>query len=571
MLKANTKNLISVLISLTAVILSGCSDPLQLRIESLNEVAQLRASGDHVTALAKLETLAQAHPNDPEILQAIGDIHATLGNTTEAAFYLSAAHALSPNDLELHYKAYLAQEAAHQSDAAYELLEALAKTEPDAITHSLWRRLGALRANAQQTQSALDAYLKGVDPENTPPDAETVVAIGTLFKQLDNLPQAERWLTIAAQSDDPNALPALFGLLDIHLRNKNWVEAEATIAQLDQQFPGAVDASEWASYRAELEGWRAAQTKLQADLARKLAAEEAAKKAAAEAEAAKAAAAVATVPSIEPTEINLTDTNRADSTEGSAGKAQILADLEHAEAMADTPAVDVSALPSDTKTPTVAYNPAIAIEPAEPALPGVRFDQQQQGASIDYSVGSSDLNDSIAPDVVIPTDTTTASASAISTLPPRSLEHLLADAESATFEHDYKDAIQLYWQALGRANNRADIWNLLSRAYRFDGQIKNAETTALEATRLAPAEIDYTLDYLRVIQRSKKPDDFLAELQTAYDRFPRSPEIALSLARAYERIDGNNSAARILYERFIELAPNHSLRPEADTALSRLR
>ena len=558
MLKANTKNLISILIPLTALILSGCSDPKELRSNSFNEVAQLRAAGDHTSALSKLETLAQTYPNDPEVLQQIGDIHEALGNTTEAAFYLSAAHSLALEDLELHYKAYLAQEAAHQTEGAHELLEALVQAEPDAITDQLWLRLGALRANAQQTQSALDAYLKGVDPENSTPDAETAAAIGTLFKQLDNLPQAERWLSIAANSDDPNALPALFGLLDIHLRNKNWVEAEAVIAQLDKQFPGAVDASEWASYRAELEGWRAAQAKLQADLAKKMTAEAAEKKAAAEA---KAAEAVTPVESVETA-----DTATSGATETSKGKAQIIADLEHAEAMADTPAVE-----ADEAT-TIAYNPDIAIEPAEPAFPGVTYDQQDQAAATDYSIGTSDLNDAIAPDVVIQADTpATEPSSAISTLPPRSLDHILADAESATFEHDYKQAIQLYWQALGRANNRADIWNMLSRAYRFDGQTKNAETTALEATRLAPAEIDYTLDYLRVIQRTKKPEDFLAELQTAYDRFPRSPEIALSLARAYERIDGNNSAAIILYERFIELAPNHSLRPEAETALSRLR
>ena len=566
MLKANTKNLISILIPLTALFLSGCSDPQELRTDSFNEVAQLRAAGDHTAALAKLETLAQAHPNDPEVLQQIGDIHKTLGNTTEAAFYLSAAHALAPDDIELHYKAYLAQEAANQTDAAYELLEALVQAEPRAITSELWLRLGALRAKAQQTQSALDAYLKGVDPENSAPDAETAAAIGTLFKQLDNLPQAERWFSIAANSDDPNALPALFGLLDIHLRNKNWVEAEAAIAQLDKQFPGAVDASEWASYRAELEGWRAAQAKLQADLAKKLAAEDAAKKAAAEAKAAEAVATVTPVESIEPTETSVTDTSDADATEASAGKAQIIAYLEHAEAMADTPAVEAD------EPETIAYNPDIAIEPAEPTLPGVTYDQQNQGATTDYSIGSSDLNDSIAPDAVIQADTpATEPSSAISTLPPRSLDHILADAESATFEHDYKEAIQLYWQALGRANNRADIWNMLSRAYRFDGQTKNAETTALEATRLAPAEIDYTLDYLRVIQRTKKPEDFLAELQTAYDRFPRSPEIALSLARGYERISEDNSSAIVLYERFIQLAPNHPLRNEAEASITRLR
>ena len=551
MLKANTKKVISILIPLTLAIFAGCSGPEEKRANSLNDAAQQRAAGDETAALATLETLAQAYPNDPEIIRKIGDIHHELGNTSEAAFYLSAAYSLAPGDVELLYQTYRAQENANQSAAAYDLLEALFAVEPDAINAELWLRLGEFRAQAQQTQPALDAYLKGIDPENSTPAAETAVAIGTLFKQLDNLPQAERWLSIAANSDDPNALPALFGLLEIHLRNKNWTAAETAITQLDQQFPGAVDASEWANARGELERWRSAQVAMQAELAKTKATKEAAAKLAASTSAEAAA----------------TDLTIIDADEATSGKAQIIVDMERAEAMANTPALEAE---SASSAAAIIFDPNIAIEPAEPAL---TYDQQSEGATTDYSVGTSDLNDTIAPDVVITTsEAALEAAPAIRpTLTPRSLEQLLADAESASMEHDYKQAIQLYWQALGRANARADIWNQLSLAYRLDGQAKNAETTALEATRLAPQEIDYTLDYLRVIQRTKKPEDFLAELETAYDRFPRSPEIALSLARGYERISENNSSAIVLYERFIQLAPNHPLRNEAEASITRLR
>ena len=566
MLKANTKKIISILIPLTLAILSGCSGPEEKRANSLKDAAQLRAAGDDTTALATLETLNQTYPNDTEILRQIGNIHEILGNAAEAAFYLSAAQALAPDDVELLYQTYRAQENANQPAAAHDLLEALVAAEPDAISDELWLRLGELRAQAQQTQAALDAYLTGVDPENSTPTPETAAAIGTLFKQLDNLPQAERWLNIAANSDDPNALPALFGLLDIHLRSKNWTAAEAVITQLDKQFPGAVDASQWANYRTELERWRGAQDAMQAELAKSNAAEEAAA-----AKAAKASAEKAASTPIEVTDVD-TVTAKTATNDAASGKAQIIADMEHAEAMADAPALEIEIAAPASSGAAIAYDPSIAIEPAEPELTfGVTYDQQDEGATVDYSVGSSDLNDTIAPDSVIETDAPAPSSTIRPTLTPRSLDHLLADAESASMEHDYKQAIQIYWQALGRANNRADIWNQLSLAYRLDGQTKNAETTALEATRLAPEEIDYTLDYLRVIQRTKKPEDFLAELETAYDRFPRSPEIALSLARGYERISGNNSTAIVLYERFIALAPNHPLRPEAETAIRRLR
>jgi tetratricopeptide (TPR) repeat protein len=154
---------------------------------------------------------------------------------------------------------------------------------------------------------------------------------------------------------------------------------------------------------------------------------------------------------------------------------------------------------------------------------------------------------------------------------PLTVEELLADAENATLDRDFKSAIRKYWTAIGIANNRAEVWNLLSRAYLVDGQLNNAETTALEAVRLEPRQVNYTLDYLRVAQRSQAPEDFLAELETAYARFPTSPEITLSIARGHERISQDRPTARNLYLRFIDIAPNHPLIPEAQKAVARLR
>jgi len=512
MLKANTKKVIFILTALTLALVAGCTGPEEKRIQGLNEVISLRAAGNDTIALSKLEVLAESYPNDTIILREIGSIYETLGNTAEAAFYLSAAQRLTPDNIELLYQTYRAQEQANQFEAARELLETLALVEPSALDNELWIRLGELRAEAQQPQVALDAYLKAVDPENQTPSASTAAAIGTLFKQLDNLPQAERWLKIAANSDDPNALTGLLGLTEIHLRKQKWAAAETVINQLDKQFPGALDASQWASARGELDRWRVAQETMQAELAKS--------KAAAAAKDAVATSEAATV----------TDSDSAGTTlpldETATGKAEVIADMEMAEAFANTPALE--ALPSESSTATDTSNAdSIAVDSETAEL-----------------------------------DTTDA---------PLSLQQLVANAETASMEHDYKKAIQLYWEALGRANNQANIWNQLSLAYRLDGQVKNAETTALEATRLAPEKIDYTLDYLRTIQRTKKPVDFLAELEGAYDRFPRSPEITLSLARAYERISGNNSTAIVLYNRFIDLAPNHPLRAEAETALDRLR
>jgi tetratricopeptide (TPR) repeat protein len=199
------------------------------------------------------------------------------------------------------------------------------------------------------------------------------------------------------------------------------------------------------------------------------------------------------------------------------GKTRVLADLEAIEAMADQPAIEAVA------------------EDAEQASPALE----------DEAVADSPMEPSVA--------------------------ELLEEADRAQLEGDYDSAIGLYWQALATANNDPATWNQLSQAYFAINQLQNAETAALEAIRFAPSEIKYTLDYLRIAQRSKPATQFLAELETAYDRFPSNPEVALSLARAHERIGNNSRAAQSLYRRFLEIAPNHPLRAEADAALARLR
>lgn len=549
----------------------GCSGPENKKANLLEDVATLRTSGHNEEALAILESLATEFPNDPDILRQIGHIYDEQGDPTMAAFFLEQAHQLNPDDVELLYQTYLALEAANQPADA--LLEQLSTKAPSAMTADLWVRLGGFRAEKKLTQPALDAYLLGVNPEEKKPSAETANAIGQLFNQADNLAQAEHWFEIAADNDSPDALTALFGLLEIKLRQKDWEASDVIITRLDKQFPGAVDASEWATARAELEGWRAAQKVMR----EKIALEEATKKAAAEATEKAAAETSNTVAAT-------IATDDGDTTEIKSGKAQVVADLEAAEALANTPAVEIETSVTITEnTPAIekaeandsvkkiTFDPSIAIEAAEPDITfEVSYDEEGNSTPTTYTVENTTdvelvettLSETIEPIANDPIRPTAA---------PRSADELIDEANAATIDKNYRLAISNYWQALGAANDRHDIWNMLSQVYLIDGQHKNAETTALEAIRLSPREINYTLDYLRVAQRSKTPTEFFAELETAYDRFPQSPEVTLSLARGYERIAKNSISASTLYQRFIDLDPSHPLRPEAEAAINRLR
>ena len=557
MLNANFKSVFLITLITISVWLAGCKSPEEKKAAQIKDALSLSEKGSNAEALKMLEELATQYPDDIVILKSIGLIYKADGDAGMASLFLEQAYLQSPDDTELLFQTYQSLDAAKQP--ASHLLEKLAERAPEAMTPELWTRLGQARQAANQVQPALDAFLKGVDPDKAKPAPESAAAIGQLFVKVGNLPQAESWLKMAADSDDPNALTALFDLLEINLRQNNWADAEATIAQLDTQFPGAVEASQWQQARQELVRWRESQEEMKATLAKAQA-----NKKAIETEARAATA------EIETSQVVKSDEDSGGSeTVITEDKAQIIADMEAAEAMADAPAIEIAEEADDLieDNKSIASDPSITLDTTDP----------KTTAEVDYSQVATVEETAVeqAPTPIVEAFPTSEAEPTTVTLPPSSppqtVEELMADAETATLDRDFKSAIRKYWTAISIANNRAEVWNLLSRAYLVDGQLNNAETTALEAVRLEPRRVAYTLDYLRVAQRSLAPEDFLAELETAYARFPVSPEITLSIARGHELISQDRSAARNLYLRFIDIAPNHPLIPQAQNAVARLR
>ena len=566
MLKANFKSVFLITLITISVWLGGCKSPEEKKAAQIKDALSLSEKGSNAEALKMLEELATQYPDDIVILKSIGLIYKADGDAGMASLFLEQAYLQSPDDTELLFQTYQSLDAAKQP--ASHLLEKLAERAPEAMTPELWTRLGQARQAANQVQSALDAFLKGVDPDKAKPAPETAAAIGQLFVKVGNLPQAESWLKMAAESDDPNALTALFGLLEINLRQNNWADAEATIAQLDTQFPGAVEASQWEQARQELVRWRESQDEMKAKLAKaqadKKAIETEARPATAEAEARQV--------------VESDEDSGGSETAITEGKTQIISDMEAVEAMADAPAIEITEEADVTPikdNKVIASDPSITIDATKPKTTVEVSSGQAATAEETIFAVNAGIAIEPAPTPIVEAFPTLEAEPAPVTLPsssrPQTVEELMADAEAATVDRDFKSAIRKYWTAISLANNRAEVWNLLSRAYLVDGQLNNAETTALEAVRLEPRQVAYTLDYLRVAQRSLPPEDFLAELETAYARFPVSPEITLSIARGHELISQDRSSARKLYLRFIDIAPNHPLIPEAQNAVARLR
>lgn len=522
MLELNFRRALLVMLLFSLIIVSACTNSEEKKAAQIIQARLLAEQGSSVKSLEILEDLAKEYPNDGEILSMIGKLYSNIGDLKTAAFFLEQSYLLDEQNVERLYNAYNSLEAA-QLPAA-KLLEKLSTLGPELMIPQLWVRLGEFRKAENKVQPALEAYLKGVDASKEKPQTETATAIGQLFVKIGNLNQAKNWFLMAASEDDANALTALFGILKINLRQKDWSSASETISLLDEQFPGAVDASQWKDAKKELLIWRDAQDAMKAKLAR--------------------------------AESNIT-----------AGKEQIIADLNNVETFAEMPAVDITDGETEEALPAVEkdLNDVEDIPIGEDLLvkPEVNDSLNSTDKQVEMSGNTSDSESITLLDSISRAEEKEDGRS-------KTIEELISNAKRAEIERNFKSAIADYWAAMGIDNNRADIWNNLSRAYLIDGQIANADIAALEAVRLEPLTITYTLDYLRVAQKSKTPYEFLAQLETAYDRFPTNAEIILSLARAHEKISKNNIVARDLYLRFIDIAPGHPLVGEAETAVARL-
>ena len=493
--KANQNNILISLLIISLAWLAACTNPEATRRENLLVATELKEIGDYDGALVKLEILRAQSPQDVEVLELIGQVYLLKNDNTMAALFYEQAHEQSPQDIAL-LKQTIEILISADEPAAH-LLEKLVDLDSSALSSELWTKLAQYRMAEKQIQGSLQAYLKSVPEKVSQTDSSTATALGRLFLLLDNPSQAEYWFKNATNSQNIDALDALFGLLEIKLSNSNWAHAEEVIAQLDERFPGAIDASDWAKARKQLQHWKDALATTKANLnnANKFSEE--------------------ALTNVENTPNSAERSSTRDLIQANRSiKSDAIADFETMQKIANQPAI---------------------------------LDETKEERHIEEKKN-------------------------IEFRPPKpDFEILISNARNARFKGNSVNSIRFYWQALGQANNNPEIWDELSQVYLVDNQLANAETTALEAIRLSPSEIKYTINYLRIAQRNKPSNQFIAELETAYDRFPKNADIALSLARAYDKIANNTTAAEFMYKRFLEISPSHPLRTEAEAALERLR
>lgn len=152
-------------------------------------------------------------------------------------------------------------------------------------------------------------------------------------------------------------------------------------------------------------------------------------------------------------------------------------------------------------------------------------------------------------------------------LPLTFADQLALDAESAAVSGNYQQAVTLYRRSLAEDPSQVERWRALAIASLNANEPQLALAAILEARRRNPENTGILLDYFAITERALPPQAYFNELDAAYQEDSSNPDLILRLARAYNFLVHNRGSARILYNEFLRLAPDH---PEAPFARAEL-
>lgn len=461
---------------------------------------------DPQSAIELLETHIETYEQDVAILQLLAKSHLQANDPFTATVILLNAYELDSDNadvLDLYFKCL---KAANMNPK--DILLDLAKVSPASLNQEDWQQVSNLWAEQGNFENALDAYFKhlGRKKASNTTAPEAALQVGDYYLALEKTKEAKSWLSIAANSDSIEALPAQLKLLSIELQNKDWAALNKRIKLIENQFPNALAASSF--------------SELPQIVSQKLKEEK----------------------QNPGPQLNNLKTISADSDK--AGSIQNIEDLEAFANQVARPFLEEAGVSDSTPAE---FNPEIEIEPADPYL--------------------SDLDTGEIGEAFDPTTITTINQTKLTA---GQIDALIAEANQYVLNNDLSAAAELYRKVLDNNPNRHEIWDRIAQIYLANEEYSSAESAALQAIRYQPSNIVYTINYLNIAKKTKSEIRFLSELLSASKQFPNSPEITLSLARAYDRNSRYRFKAKDYYIQFITLAPNHPQRSEAESAISRL-
>ena len=455
-------------------------------------------------AIELLETHIEKYEQDVAILQLLAQSHLQANDPFTATIILLNAYELDSQNAEILDLYFKSLKAANMSPES--ILLDVAQISPKSLNQDEWQLVSNLWAKQGKFEDALDAYFKylGRKKATRSTSPEAALQVGDYYLALTQTKEAKSWLSIAANSNSIEALPAQMKLLSIELQEKDWVALSKRIELIEKQFPSALEASSFSELPQIVS--QKLEEKKQGTL-------------------------------VQSNTLKTADSDKA-------GSIQNIEDLEAFANQVAQPFLDEGGV--DDSTPAE-FNPEIEIEPADPYLSD--FDTAELGEAFDPS---------------------TLATISQTKLTAKEIDALISEANQSVLNNDLEAAAELFRKVLDNNPIRHEIWDRIAQIYYANEEYNSAESASLQAIRFQPSNIAYTINYLNIARKTKSEIRFLSELLSASKQFPNSPEITLSLARAYDRNSRYRFKAKDYYTKFITLAPNHPQRSEAEAAISRL-
>ncbi|WP_309385817.1 tetratricopeptide repeat protein [Cerasicoccus frondis] len=571
-------------------------------------------------AIQRLEELEAKSPGNPQVIEALAFAYAKQPDPMMAALYFDQAFQLNPTNADLAlYAASTHRESGNAKAATQAYRDYLELNPDDAAAWKALGQVEFEQKHTQAALDAyLEAFRRS---RQTPTHEEAALIGHLYHSLNNRAQATKWYMQALRPGGAPaDRLNAQLGLFEIALRDKQWPHAADLMDQIEKEFPGELSSGPYASARQELLKWRSAQNALRGTIGASApppVVEEPVAEAPAVAEAEtvemteeELLAASAAAPAVVAENVTVVtevtaveETPTAVDTNIAATPTESVSVATNEGVITPTASGDLVVSNTDSEEPPAATSlgnvndePDLVMAKALPTPSVEELDlteEMQAPPTVDMAEDEGALEvDEVTiatADAEAPTEETVAEVKEvkITRTPDGGVEVTTVDAQEladgeieveqgrieidppapnmspadraklAYEAEDYMTAIRFYREAIASDYRNAELAYNLSRAYYNNGQYREAEIYASEATRLAPNDVRYTLNYLRAIQRTMSRDALMRELVKAKERFPNSPDITLALGRAYEVIMGNTRNARFLYEEFVQMAPNH--------------
>ncbi|MEQ9825432.1 MAG: tetratricopeptide repeat protein [Puniceicoccaceae bacterium] len=556
-----------------ALMLGGCLDAERRLEHAIKEAVVEAQQGNSSSAINRLESLQDAHPDHPEIAEALAIAYEVHGNYLLASNYYQKAARLAADKRHLLKASAKGQiQAGRLEDAAQRLVSYLESFPEDGET---WLELGRIRHQIQPDERAADALTRGILlTEPGAQQASDFQKLGSLYLRLKDFASADYYLNqaLALSEQQPSVQSqVLVDLAKSSVEQSDWDVADLFLKRIASTFPDMLATAEVQQLQETV---RQILELRQQD----------------------------TLPSVEVTAaVQEGESEEHASTLQESGEEGREHDAENpAETDLETDGQEQESsvshvAPEDSEDssdlqeplPTEPVSPEVADETPEqaeqenglpePELAALGVESARTDAALPPGEPGHapdavdvDLNGTPESDVSEPLEPGDAAEDVAGLehqpslqetelepyeAPENEAELLLIQAQQALAEGNAAAAIRMAWDSVHRRPENPSGWFILSRAYVDFGQNLNAESAALEALRINPKNKKIVLNYLGILQRSRDAQRFHEELLKAYQRFPSDPDFVLALARSYARIQNDPANAAALYRRFFDLAP----------------